>query len=35
MYKFFNKNSTKLVDKHTLAYIGPGKLVGEEDIAMG
>lgn len=33
--KFFNKNSIKQVDKHTLAYIGPGNLVGEEDIAMG
>lgn len=33
--KFFNKNSIKQVDKHTLAYIGPGNLVGEEDLAMG
>ena len=33
--KFFNKNSVKLIDKHTLAQIGPGNLMGEDDVANG
>jgi CRP-like cAMP-binding protein len=30
--KFFSKNSVKKIEKHTLAYVGPGNMVGEEDI---
>jgi CRP-like cAMP-binding protein len=30
--KFFAKNSVKQIDKHTLGYIGPGNLIGEEDV---
>ena len=25
----------KQIDKHTLAYVGPGNLVGEEDVVEG
>lgn len=30
--KFFAKNSVKQIDKHTLGFIGPGNLIGEEDV---
>jgi len=30
--KFFSKNSVKQIDKHTLAYVGPGNLIGEDDV---
>lgn len=30
--KFFNKNTVKIIEKHTIAYLGPGNLVGEDVI---